>query len=110
MIVSLLQVKFFSRMTGKEIEGEKFFAECPNIELSEYEISEKIKQLEHVIHVIWNERFRLATGQGFSEFTLSFINYDADSQKGSVELMDPDIKVFFVLQLPIVAFFDLQRS
>lgn len=110
MMVSLLQVKFFSRVTGKEIEGENFFAECPGIELSEYEISEKIKQLEHIVHVIWNERFRLAAGQGFSNFTLNILNYDADNQKGSVELMEPDIEVFFVLQLPVIAFVNLQAS
>ena len=110
MMVSLLQVKFFSRVTGEEIEGENFFAECPGIKLSEHEISDKIEQLEHIIHVIWNERFRLAAGQGFSNFTLNILNYDSDSQKGSVELMEPDIEVFFVLHLPVIAFIDLQAS
>ncbi len=110
MMVSLLQVKFYSRVTGEEIDGEHFFAECPDIQLSKYEISEKIKQLEHITHVIWNELPRLAAGQGFSDFTLSILNYDADSQKGSVELIEPNVEVFFVLHLPKIFFVNLKAS
>lgn len=110
MTISLIQVKFISRVTGKEISGENFFAQCPGIDLSEYEISEKIMQLERIIHVIWDERFRLAKGKDFSDFALSLFNYNSQSQKGSVELTEPNIEVFFILQLPVITFVDLQPS
>lgn len=103
-----IELKFISRITGKEITDRAFFSECPNIALSEDEISEKIRQLERIVHIIFLERFRLLNGLGFSSYTLSVLHYDTASQRGSIELTEPDIRVFFVLRLPVITFVDLQ--
>lgn len=108
MIFSMLKVKFRSRLTGNEVEGEVFFAEYPDAELSECEILEKIKQLEPIIHLIWNERFRLAEGKGFSDFACNILHYNYANKQGFVELPEPDMEVYFVLELPIIAFVDLK--
>lgn len=108
MIFSMLKVKFRSRLTGNEVEGEVFFAEYPDAVLSEYEISEKIRQLEQILHVVWNERFRLAAGKGFSDFACHILHYNSASKQGFVELTEPDMEVYFILELPIIAFVDLR--